>query len=82
MVFFVAPSSLFVGCIEGLDVYHTSEYWFSRKLIVSPEGNNLNGNYFMENAWVQFLFTSSEVAEDERVIVANEWGFSYVSGSE
>ena len=34
------------------------------------------------NAWVQFLFTSSEVAEDERIIVANECGFWYVSGSE
>ena len=54
-----------------MDVYHTSQYWFS------PEGNKPNGNYFMENACVRFLFTSSKVAEDERVSEANEWGFCH-----
>ena len=68
-------SSLFVGCIVILDVYHTSEYCFSRTLIASPEGNRPNGNYFMENACVRFLFTSSEIAENERVSAANEWDF-------
>ena len=72
---FVAPSSLFVGCIVGLDVSHTSEYCFSRTLITSPERGKPKGNYFVENACVRFLFTSSEVAEDERVRAANERGF-------
>ena len=45
MVFFVVPSCFFVGCIDGMDLYHTSQYCFS------PEGNKPNGNYFMENAY-------------------------------
>ena len=60
MVFLVVPSCFFVGCIDGMDVYHTSQYYFS------PEGNKPNGNYFMGNACVRFLFTSSKVAKDER----------------
>ena len=63
-------------------MYPTSECCFSRTLIDSPEGNKVNGNYFMENASVQFLFTKSEVAEDKRVSTGNEWGFWYVSGRE
>ena len=55
-------------------MYPTSECCFSRTLIDSPEGNKANGNYFMENASVQFLFTKSEVAEDKRVSTGNEWG--------
>ena len=35
----------------------------------------VNGNYFMENACVRFLFTSSKVAEEERISESNEWGF-------
>ena len=62
---FVAPSSLFVGCIVGLDVFHTSEYCFSHTLITSPERDKPDGNYLMAYACVRFLFTGSEVAEDE-----------------
>ena len=29
----------------------------------------------MESAYVRFLFTKSEVAEDERDSTGNEWGF-------
>ena len=72
---FVAASSLSVGCIVGLDVSQTSEYCFSHTLINSPERDKPNGNYFVENACVRFLFTNSEVAEDERVSAANERGF-------
>ena len=46
--------------------YHTSQYCFS------PAGNKPNGNYFMENACAPFLFTSSKVAEEERVSEGNE----------
>ena len=56
----------------GLDVYHITEYCFSSSLINSPQGNNPNGNYFLENACVRFLFSSSEVAEDERLSTENE----------
>ena len=56
----------------GLDVYHITEYCFSSSLINSPQGNNPNGNYFLENACVRFLFSSSEVAEDERLRTENE----------
>ena len=59
----------------GLDVYQTSECCFSRSLITSLDGNKPNGNYFMENTCIRFLFTSSEVAEGERAKAANEWGF-------
>ena len=59
----------------GLNVCHTSECGFSRTLIVSPEGNKPNGNCFMENACVRFLFTKSEVTEDKRIGAENEWGF-------
>ena len=69
---FVAPGNLFVGCIVGLDVYHISEYCFSSSLINSPQGNNPNGNYFLENACVRFLFSSSEEPEDERLGTGNE----------
>ena len=67
----MVPSSRFVGCIDGIDVYHTSQHCFS------PEGSKPNGNYFVQNACVRFLFTSSKVADDERVSEANEWGFCH-----
>ncbi|XP_015749542.1 PREDICTED: uncharacterized protein LOC107329366 [Acropora digitifera] len=44
----VAPSSLCIGCIVGLNVYITSECCFSRTLIDSPEGNKPNRNCFLE----------------------------------
>ena len=53
----------------------TSECCFSRTLIDSPEGNKANGNYFMENECIRFLFTKSEVTENKRVSTENEWGF-------
>ena len=51
----------------GLNVYYRSECCFSRALIDSPEGNKPNGNYFMENACVRFLFTKSEVREENEL---------------
>ena len=59
----------------GSNVYRTGECCFSRTLIDSPEGYKPNGNYFMKNACVRFLFTKSEVAEDKRVSTENEWSF-------
>lgn len=68
-------SSLFVECIERLDVYHTSEYCFSRTLITSPEVYKPIGNYSMENGCVRFFFASSEVEEDERDSAVDRLGF-------
>lgn len=59
----------------GLNVYYTSECDFLHTLIDSPYGNKPDGNYFVENACVRFLFKKSEVAEDERVSTGNELAF-------
>ena len=54
-----------------MDAYHTSQYCFP------PERNRPNGNDIMENAYARFLFTSSKVAEEERVSESNEWGLCH-----
>ena len=47
----------------------------ARWLTHPKESMKPNGNYFMENASVRFLFTKSKVAENKRVSTENEWGF-------
>ena len=57
----------------GLNVFHIRECCFLHTLIYSPYGNHeTEWNYFMENARVRFLFTKSEVVEDERINTENE----------